>query len=103
MRDRQPIEDVREEVVDQPDPELDKIIVKVKAKAQEQSVKLRIGKQQELERLFLAFRKRAEESEWIDGTTPMTFIFDGEVIRPTDTAEDLEIEEDCVIEAHWQA
>ena len=87
----------------QPDPDLDKIIVKVKAKAQEQPIKLRIGKRQELERLFMAFRKRAEESGWFDEATPVTFIFDGEVIRPTDTAEELEIEEDCSIEAHWQA
>lgn len=100
---QQPVEDAGEEGGDsQLDPELDKIIIKVQAKSKEDPIKLRIGKHMQLEKLFSTFTKRAEQLEWLSEGTSIKFVFDGEVIRPTDTAEDLDIEEDCVIEAHWQ-
>lgn len=100
---QQATEDVREEGADpQLDPELDKIIVKVQGNTKEAPIKLRIGKRSPLEKLFNAFMKRAEELQWLSVGTPVKFVFDGEVMRPSDTAEELDIEEDCVIEAHWQ-
>ena len=100
---QQPIEDVGEEGADpQVDPELDKIIVKVQGNTREAPLKLRIGKRSQLEKLFSAFMKRAEQLQWLSVGTPVKFMFDGEVIRANDTAEELDIEEDCVIEAHWQ-
>ena len=100
---QQQIEDAAEEGADlQVEPELDKIIVKVQAKSKDAPVKLRIGKRNTLDKLFAAFTKRAEELEWLSAGTPIKFMFDGEVIRSEDTPEDLDIEEDCVIEAHWQ-
>ena len=100
---QQPIEDVRDEGIEpQVDPEMDKIIVKIQGNMKEAPVKLRIGKRSPLEKLFATFMKRAEELQWLSVGTPVQFVFDGEVIRPNDTAEELDIEEDCVIEAHWQ-
>jgi hypothetical protein len=51
--------------------------------------------------MFLLCRERAEQKAWIDEGAPLRFMFDGELIQDDETCEDLEIEEDCVIEAYW--
>lgn len=101
---QQPVENAADGEAAEPalEPDLDKIIVKVQGKLKDRPVKVRIGKRSHLEKLFNTFMKSAEAMNWFSVGTPVKFVFDGEVIRPTDTAEDLDIEEDCVIEAHWQ-
>lgn len=71
-------------------------------KSKSEPLRLRVGKRNQLEKLFTAFSKRGVELGWFSLGTPVKFVFDGEAIRPTDTPEDLDIEEDCIIEAHWQ-
>lgn len=63
--------------------------------------KLRIAKNLPMERLFESFRTFGEKKELFDEDEELKFDFDGERIQPNQTAEDLDIDDDCVIDVHW--
>lgn len=84
------------------DPEMEeKVVVKVRTKQQEEPLKLRIGKAAPFSRMFQAFREAATAKSWILHDTQLRFVFDGDILTPEGTAEDMDIEDDCVIEVYW--
>ena len=82
-------------------PEGERIVVKLRIEEQEEAIKLRIAGNAPLGRLFDKFKEIALEQGWVQADTTPKFLYDGEVLRPEDTAEGKDIEEDCIIEVHW--
>jgi len=81
--------------------DLDRLVLKIKARGQDNPIKIKIGKRRPLSILFDKFREIAEQKAWIDEGAKLKFMFDGDVMYEDDTCDDLDIEEDCVIEVYW--
>ena len=79
----------------------EKIVVKIRWAQNEDPLKLRVGTDVALERLFASFQQALQKKGKVEAETVIRFMFDGEIIQPEQTAEELEIEDDCVIEASW--
>ena len=72
--------------------ESEKIVLQVKRVADQDSVKVRVKLDTQFRKLF----KQVREKFGITGS--VTFVFDGDIIRETDTARSLNMEEDDLID-----
>ena len=79
----------------------EKIIVKIRWAGKDEPVKLRIANNLPFARLFESFSKVGCQKGIFEEGADLKFVFDGEVIQPEQTAEELDIEDDCVIEVSW--
>lgn len=82
-------------------PAQERIVVKLSCKQSQEPLKLRIGTNAPLERLFAGFRKHAVAKGWVQQDTALRFFFDGDLLHAHSTAADADLENDMVVEVHW--
>lgn len=79
----------------------EKVVVKLSTRRQAEPVKMRIGRREPMSKMFAAFEELASRNSWVSPGAQLRFVFDGDALSPEDTADGVDIEDDCVIEAHW--
>ena len=81
--------------------EEDKIMLAIKSAINQGGQKMRIGVNQPLSRLFTGYQQAGEAAGWLPPGTAVTFKFDGDRLRGTETPTSLDLEEGDVIDAMW--
>lgn len=79
----------------------DKIVLKMQSK--DGQLQLRIGKQTALSKLFESYKQQAIKKGWLPAAKApsVSFVFDGDTLSGTETAEGADCDHNDIIEVKW--
>ncbi len=79
----------------------DKVVLTMQSK--EGKLQLRIGRQVGLKKLFDIYKEQAVKKEWLPAakTSSVRFVWDGDQLTGTETAEDIDCDNGDIIEVKW--
>lgn len=78
-----------------------KIILRIKSSSHTEGLKLRIGVDQPLQRLFKGYQDQGNKAGWLPQGAKVTFKFDGDAMNGNDTPKAMDMEDGDVIDACW--
>ena len=90
-----------EEEEEEEEEEKERIILRVKSSCHPEGLKLRIGVEQPLKRLFNGYKEQGNKAGWLPEGAVVIFKFDGDVLNGSHTPEAIEMENEDVIDACW--
>ena len=78
-----------------------KIVLRIKSSCNVEGLKLRIGVDQPLQRLFNGYQEQGHKAGWLPAGAKVTFKFDGDAMDGNDTPKVMDMEDGDVIDACW--
>ena len=84
-----------------PEPEDDKVVLTLQCAAGK--LQLRIGREMAFSKLFDIYKQQASNKGWLtaDKSSNVKFVFDGDRLSGNETATQLDLENDDIIEVKW--